>query len=410
MNRSLVAFGMLSRCICPTFKFSAIFSFSLLLLINIYTVSASAELSRLPLMPAAPQLNASSYILVDANSGKVIVEQNADQPLPPASLTKIMSGFMVYSELDKGSIKLDDQVPISVKAWKMGGSRMFIREGTDVTLSDLLRGVIIQSGNDATVALAEYVAGDESAFADMMNQQAQQLGMTNSYFRNSTGWPAEGHVSTARDMSTLANALIKRFPEHYRLYSEKEFTYNNITQSNRNGLLWRDQSVDGMKTGHTDEAGYCLVASAKRNDMRLISVVMGTNSKRAREQETQKLLSYGFRYYETHALYGSDEEISAARVWAGDSETFSLVLNEPLTVTIPRGRKDDLQATVEIDREIIAPVTAGDVYGSLILKLDDTLLERRDLVAASAVEEAGLVARLWDQLVLFVRGILGMAS
>lgn len=387
--------------------------FAALLLPALFVILAapvSAQLSAAPLMPAPPQLTASSYLLVDAHSGKVIVEKNADQPLPPASLTKIMSGYLVSSELAKGSIKEDDSVPVSVKAWKMGGSRMFIREGTEVPLIDLLRGVIIQSGNDATVALAEYIAGDEAAFADMMNQTAQQLGMTHSYFKNSTGWPAEGHVSTARDMSLLAKALIRNFPEHYELYSEKEFTYNNIPQSNRNGLLWRDQDVDGIKTGHTEEAGYCLVASAKRNDMRLISVVMGTNSTRAREQETQKLLAYGFRYYETHSLYTSDEEISAARVWAGEEETFSLVLNEPMIVTIPRGRRDDLQASVEIDREITAPVNAGDVYGSLILKLDDNLLERRDLVAAVSVEQAGLFARLWDQLVLFVRGILGLAS
>lgn len=379
-------------------------------LLVVHAGSASAQLSGAPLMPAPPQLTATSYLLVDAHSGKVIVEKNADQPLPPASLTKIMSGYLVSSELAKGSIKENDSVPVSVKAWKMGGSRMFIREGTEVPLIDLLRGVIIQSGNDATVALAEYIAGDESAFADMMNQKAQQLGMTHTYFKNSTGWPAEGHVSTARDMSVLAKALIRNFPEHYELYSEKEFTYNDIPQSNRNGLLWRDQNVDGIKTGHTEEAGYCLVASAKRNDMRLISVVMGTKSTRAREQETQKLLAYGFRYYETHSLYNSDEEISAARVWAGEDKTFSLVLNEPMIVTIPRGRRDDLQASVEIDREILAPVNAGDVYGSLILKLDDNLLERRDLVAAVSVEQAGLFTRLWDQLVLFVRGILGLAS
>ena len=372
--------------------------------------SAVAELSRLPLMPAPPQLAASSYLLVDAESGKVIVEYNADQTLPPASLTKIMSSYIVSGELAKGSIKEDDHVPVSVKAWKMGGSRMFIREGTEVELMDLLRGIIIQSGNDATVALAEYIAGDETAFADMMNQQAQLLGMKHSHFKNATGWPAEGHMSTARDMSILARALIRDFPEHYSLYAEKEFSYNNITQSNRNGLLWRDQNVDGIKTGHTDEAGFCLVASAKRNDMRLVSVVMGAKSMRGREQETQKLLAYGFRYYETHALYEGGEEISAARVWAGKDKSFSLVLNDPLTITIPRGRKTDLKASVEIDREIIAPIEQGQVYGSLIVKLDDTLLERRDLIAAASVEQAGLFSRLWDQLVLFVRGILGLAS
>ncbi len=372
--------------------------------------TALAELSRLPLMPAPPQLAASSYLLLDANSGKIIVEFNANQPVPPASLTKIMTSYIVESELGKGSVTPDDEVPISVKAWKMGGSRMFVREGTTVNLMDLLRGVIIQSGNDATVALAEYIAGDEAAFADMMNNQAAALGMKHSYFKNATGWPDEGHVSTARDMAILARALISDFPQHYSIYAEKEFSYNNITQSNRNGLLWRDQNVDGIKTGHTEEAGYCLVASAKRDDMRLISVVMGAKSSRGREQETQKLLAYGFRYYETHSLYESGEEISAARVWGGKGKTFSLVLNDPLTITIPRGRRDDIQASVEIDREIIAPVQKGQVYGSLILKLDDNLLERRDLVAAGSIEQAGIIRRLWDQLVLFIRGILGLAS
>jgi D-alanyl-D-alanine carboxypeptidase (penicillin-binding protein 5/6) len=362
------------------------------------------------LMPAAPQLAASSYLLVDADSGTVLVEHNADQPLPPASLTKIMTSYIVSSELKKASISFDDSVPVSVKAWKMGGSRMFIKEGTDVRLEDLLRGVIIQSGNDASVALAEYVAGDESTFADMMNQQAFSLGMVNSHFKNATGWPADGHVSTARDLSLLANALINDFPKHYAIYSEKEFTYNDITQPNRNGLLWRDQDVDGIKTGHTDEAGYCLVSSAKRDDMRLISVVMGARSSRGREQETQKLLSYGFRYYQTYTLYEPDKAIEQTRVWGGADKQFNLVLQEPLVVTIPRGEKNNLEAIMEIDQELVAPIKRGEVYGELKLSLNGEVLAKRKLVAGHDVEPAGIFARLIDWLVLLVRGLLGFVS
>lgn len=372
--------------------------------------TAQGVASSVPLMPSPPQLAASSYLLIDAETGKIIVEHNADKQLPPASLTKIMTGYIVSSELGKGNIQMQDSVPISIKAWKMGGSRMFIREGTDVSLEDLLRGVIIQSGNDASVALAEYIAGDEAAFADLMNQQAQLLGMTHSHFKNATGWPAEGHLTTARDMSVLARALVRNFPEHYSLYAEKEFTYNNITQSNRNGLLWRDQDVDGIKTGHTEEAGYCLVASAKRDDMRLISVVMGARSMRGREQETQKLLAYGFRYYRTHTIYQAGEVINTSRIWAGQEDQIELVLEDALTVTIPRGQRDALKASIKVDKEITAPVDAGAVYGQFNLTLNGELLAQRDLVAASAVEQAGLFARLWDQLILLLRGILGLTS
>lgn len=362
------------------------------------------------LMPSPPQLAASSYLLLDAHTGKVIVEHNADQQLPPASLTKIMTSYIVSSELTKGSIRADDKVPVSVKAWKMTGSRMFIREGTEVLLEDLLRGVIIQSGNDASVALAEYIAGDEAAFASLMTQQAKLLGMSYTQFKNATGLPAEGHVTTARDLSILASALVRNFPNHYGLYAEKEFTYNNITQPNRNGLLWTDQNVDGMKTGHTEEAGYCLVASSKRNDMRLISVVLGAKSLRAREQETKKLLAYGFRYYKTQTLYKADEPLNVAKVWAGQEKQVALVLAEDLSVTIPRDQQDSLQANIEVDREIIAPVLAGKVYGQLNLSLNGELLAQRDLVAGVAVEPAGFFVRIWDQLILFVRGILGFTA
>ncbi|RLA38995.1 MAG: serine-type D-Ala-D-Ala carboxypeptidase, partial [Gammaproteobacteria bacterium] len=260
-------------------------------LISLFIIVASAQAQTL--IPASPQLAAKSWILIDANTGRVLVEENADLQLPPASLTKMMSSYVVAGEMADGKFTKADKVPISVTAWKMGGSKMFVREGTEVLLGDLLKGIIIQSGNDATVAVAEYLAGSESAFADVMNQQAVLLGMNSSYFMNATGWPAKGHITTARDLSLLAQALIIEHPDHYALYSEKYYEYNGIKQPNRNRLLWRDKSVDGMKTGHTEEAGYCLVASAKRNGMRLISVVMGTRSEEARAQESQKLLTYG---------------------------------------------------------------------------------------------------------------------
>src|SRR5690606_13601838 len=267
------------------------------------------------IIPSPPQLAASGYLLIDADTGAVLVEHNADERLPPASLTKMMSSYIVSEEIESGRISEEDMVNISVKAWRMGGSKMFIREGTQVSVKDLLLGVIVQSGNDATVALAEYVSGSEDAFVDVMNQKAALMGMTSTHFENSTGWPAEGHLTTARDLGILARAIINDHPEHYALYKEKYFVWNDIRQPNRNLLLFRDETVDGLKTGHTEEAGYCLVASAKRNGMRLISVVMGTASENARAAESQKLLAYGFRYYETLSLYNAGTELSKTRVW-----------------------------------------------------------------------------------------------
>ena len=360
------------------------------------------------LMPSPPQLAASSYILIDADSGKIIVESNADERLPPASLTKMMTSYIVSSELVKGNISSDDAVPISVKAWRMGGSKMFIREGTTVPVKDLLKGVIIQSGNDASVALAEFVAGDEGAFAEVMNQQASLLGMQQTHFVNATGWPAKGHLTTARDLSLLATSLIRDFPDHYTLYSQKEFTFNGIKQPNRNGLLWRDASVDGLKTGHTNEAGYCLVASAKRDDMRLVSVVMGAASSRGREQETQKLLSYGFRYYETHQLFNAEQVINSPRLWAGASPSLDLVLADPIVLTIPRGQRDNLQVTIEVDNNIVAPIVAGQSYGVLNISHNGEVLEQRELLAANNIDSAALLSRLWDHFILFIRGVFGL--
>jgi D-alanyl-D-alanine carboxypeptidase (penicillin-binding protein 5/6) len=367
-------------------------------------VSAGVQAQQV-IIPAPPQLAASAYLLIDVDTGKVLVEHNADQQLPPASLTKMMTAYLVFSEISRGNIKEDDLVDISVKAWRMGGSKMFIREGTRVSVIDLLRGVIIQSGNDASVALAEFVAGSEGAFVDVMNQQAALLGMTQTTFHNATGWPAEGHVTTARDLSLLARALITDHPKNYKLYSEKYFQYNGINQPNRNKLLFRDKSVDGIKTGHTDEAGFCLVASAQKDGMRLVSVVMGTRSESSRAAESQKLLTYGFRFFQTHELYKANEVMSESRVWAGRSDQVKLGLSEQALLTIPRGSEKSIKASMLIDEIIKAPINIGDELGRLEVRLQGELLLERPLVALNAVEEAGLLARLWDSIKLFFIGL-----
>ncbi len=374
--------------------------------VTLMTVAAPLAQAR-QIIPAPPQLAASAYLLMDADTGKILVEHNADEQLPPASLTKMMTSYIVSSEIHNGEIGQDDMVNISVKAWKMGGSKMFIREGTQVPVKDLLKGVIVQSGNDASVALAEYVSGSEGAFVDVMNQQAALLGMYGTNYMNATGWPAEGHVTTARDLSLLARALINDYPEHYKLYSEKYFTYNGINQPNRNRLLFRDPSVDGLKTGHTEAAGFCLVASAKKNDMRLISVVMGTRSDEARAAESQKLLTYGFRYFQTYKPYGVADELARPRVWSGKQDSVALGVEKDLYLTIPRGSEDELQATMEIDEIIKAPFDAGTELGRLVISLDGEELQSVPLVAREAVAEAGFFARLWDSLKLFFLGLFG---
>ncbi len=378
--------------------------FPLLLFFTLFVCLPPAQAK--VLIPAPPQLSATAWILIDAKTGKILVENNADQQLAPASLTKMMSSYIISSELEQGKVSEQDEVLISVNAWKMGGSKMFIREGTRVPVIDLLRGVIIQSGNDATVALAEHVAGSEDAFADIMNQQAQLLGMTNSHFVNSTGWPSDGHLTTARDLSLLAQALINDHPDHYRIYAEKYFQYNDINQPNRNRLLWRDKSVDGVKTGHTEDAGYCLVSSSVRNGMRLIAVVMGTDSEEARARESQKLLSYGFRYYESGRVYAQGDVVeSDVRVWYGESDKVNLMVAEEVYLTIPRGARDQLKATAEVDAEIHAPLSVGQQLGELSISYQDEVLAKLPLVAESEVPEAGLFARLWDAITLFFIGL-----
>ncbi|HDZ56695.1 MAG TPA: D-alanyl-D-alanine carboxypeptidase [Pseudomonas xinjiangensis] len=359
----------------------------------------------LPIVPTAPQLAATSYLLIDANSGAVLVEQNADQPLPPASLTKMMTSYIASLELMRGQIKEDDLVLVSEKAWRKGGSKMFIEVGNQVKVIDLLRGIIIQSGNDASIAMAEHIAGSEEAFADLMNAHAQRLGMTNTHFENSTGWPAEGHVSSARDLATMAKAIIRDDPEHYGIYKEKEFFWNGIKQPNRNLMLWRDSTVDGLKTGHTEEAGYCLVASAERDGMRLISVVMGTDSEAARASETQKLLTWGFRFFETKTFYQPGEVLSTGRVWAGEENAVDVGLANGLVLTLPKGQLEKLQASTTMDSPLKAPITAGDVLGQVEVRNGDEVVHTAPLVALADVAEAGIFGRLWDSIRLFFYGL-----
>ncbi|MEM7217159.1 MAG: D-alanyl-D-alanine carboxypeptidase family protein [Pseudomonadota bacterium] len=359
-----------------------------------------------PIVPKAPEIAATAYILLDAGSGRVLAERDADSSVPPASLTKIMTSYVAATELAAGRIRDDDMVSISVRAWRMGGSKMFVREGTQVPLIDLLRGVIIQSGNDASVALAEHVAGDEGAFADMMNEQAARLGMTSTSFRNATGLPDDEHYASARDLAALTEAMIRDFPDHYSLYSERSFRFNGIDQPNRNRLLWRDKTVDGVKTGHTRAAGYCLVASAERNGQRLISVVLGTASDEARMRESQKLLSYGFRYFETRKIYDADVMLRNAQLWFGEQDTVELGLAENMVVTIPRGSYDMVKAEMRLPDVIEAPLAAGTEVGELRLSLDDEIVARAPLVALEDAEEAGLFKWLWQSVVRFFQDLI----
>lgn len=357
------------------------------------------------IIPRAPDIAATSYVLMDATTGDILVESNADIPLPPASLTKIMTDYVVATELENGNISLEDEVFISVKAWQMDGSKMFIQEGTTVRLEDLIYGMVVQSGNDASVALAEHVAGSEDAFADMMNQHAETLGMDNSYFINAHGMPADQHVMSARDLAILAQALIERFPENYEIYSVPEFTYNGIRQPNRNSLLFQDRNVDGMKTGFTDAAGYCLVASATRDGMRLIAVVMGTDSVNARAIEAQKLLTYGFRFYETHELFTGNEVLSSNEVWSGKSNTVDLGVQEQVFITIPNNSSDELVTELQIDESLRAPINAGDILGQVTISFDDQVYYQGDVIALQTIERGSLIKRIMDWLTLFFMGL-----
>lgn len=372
---------------------------SLILLFSLFSIQLNAA------VPLPPVLEATAYLTMDAETGDVLVESGADGRFAPASLTKMMTSYVVEYEMAQGNVAESDLVPISVKAWKTPGSRMFIREGTQVSLGDLLRGVIIQSGNDASVALAEYIGGSEEGFVELMNQHAKRLGLTNTHFKNATGLPAENHYSSPRDLALIARALIVDFPEQYSIYKEKYFTFNDIKQPNRNRLLWRDETVDGVKTGHTEEAGFCLVASALRDDMRVISVVLGTSSDEARAAESQKLLAHAFRYYRTFPLYKAGDALNTPVVWKGAADQVGLGVAQDLAITIPRGQENQLAATLDLPSIIEAPLAQGQAVGNLQISLDGNLLREVPLVSLQAVEEAGLFKMVWHSVVLFFKGL-----
>ena len=352
-----------------------------LVLVLFFVLFAAAAFAQTRPVPAPPVIGATSYLMIDAQSGHELASLKPDTPVPPASLTKIMTAYVVFHALNEGQITLEDEVTISEKAWRMQGSRMFVEVGKRVRVKDLLLGVIVQSGNDASVALAEYVAGSESVFAEMMNQSAQQLGMLSTHFVNATGWPDDDHYSTARDLTTLARAMIREFPDYYAWHSVKEFQWGDIKQPNRNRLLWRDDSFDGLKTGHTEAAGYCLVASAEREGMRVISAVLGTASDKARVDGSAALINYGFRFFETHLLYKAGEEITRARIWKAANETTPLGVVEDLYVTVPRGRYESLESVHNMPAILMAPVANGQPLAEIKVSLDGSDLVHEQLRA-----------------------------
>jgi len=349
-------------------------------------------------IPDPPELAAKGYLLVEHNSGRVLAESNADERLEPASLTKIATAYIVFRELAGGNLSLEDQVLISEKAWRTGGSKMFVEVGKRVGLEDLLKGMIVQSGNDASVALAEHIAGSEETFADLMNTHAERLGMKDSHFTNATGLPHEDHYTTARDIALVTAASIREFPQYYAWYAEKEFVYNDIKQPNRNRLLWRDDAVDGVKTGHTEAAGYCLVTSAKRDGMRLTSVVMGTSGEEARAKASLALLNYGFRFYETHELYPGGQQVETLRVWMGDIQDLPVGPAEDVYVTIPRRKYDKLSAQLVKNPDISAPVPRGAEVGHISIGLEGEEVRRVPLIALQDVAEGGLWQKAVDSV------------
>lgn len=361
-------------------------------------------------VPNPPAISSKSFLLMDADTRHVVAELDSNTPLPPASLTKIMTSYVTASELAAGRVKANDEVPVSVKAWRTGGSKMFIREGTTVSLEDLLRGIVIQSGNDASVAVAEYIGGDENGFANMMNAHAEELGLENSRFVNATGLPDDGHYSSTRDMAVLTAELIARYPDHYAMYRERSFEYGGIRQANRNRLLWRDKSADGVKTGLTDAAGYCLVASARRDGTRFIVATMGARTDNARFSDAQKLLAYGFRYYESQSLYDADEVVATRRVWYGVTDSVTARVREPVRVTIPRGRFKDLDAVVDLPAHLEAPVAAAEPIGFVRITLAGEVLAEAPLTADIGVEEAGVFSKMGDWFYLLFRDLLGLAD
>ena len=363
------------------------------------------DLTAQSLVPKAPKLNLSSYILIEANTNTVIAEFNSDNQIAPASMTKVMSGYVIADQIANGSISLDDKVLISEKAWKTGGSKMFVEAGKRVSVKDLLSGIIIQSGNDATIAMAEYVAGSEEGFVDFMNAYASEMGLTNSLFQNSTGFSDPNHFTSAKDLAKLTQALINNFPDHYATYKEKEFTFSGIRQLNRNKLLWRDDSVDGVKTGHTDSAGFCLISSAQRNDMRLIAVVAGSESENERLTASQRLLEYGFRFYATQKLVSQEIKVTTAKVWGGKTNEVALGSAKDIYLTLPRSEFKNIKANYQFNNNLQAPIEIGQTIGSIEFTSNDRVVLSAPLVAIETVEAKGFFGMLWSRLVYWITSL-----
>tara|TARA_B110000003_G_scaffold261907_1_gene284059 strand:+ start:444 stop:1601 length:1158 start_codon:yes stop_codon:yes gene_type:complete len=361
-------------------------------------------------VPDAPELNLKSYILIEPNTNTIIAEFNSDSEIQPASMTKIMTSYVVADQIANNLISHEDQVLISEKAWKMEGSKMFIEAGKKVSVSDLLKGIIIQSGNDASVAIAEYAGGTERGFVDLMNAYAQSLEMTNTIFKNSTGLPDENHFSSARDLATLTKNFINNFPDIYALYKEKQFTFNDIKQLNRNKLLWRDDSSDGVKTGHTSSAGYCLVGSAKRGEMRLITVVAGSSSDNSRFLDSQRLLEYGFRFYATQKVLNANEEYKSINIWGGVEKYLGLGVAEDVFITLPRTSFKDLVVNYNYNNNIQAPIEAGQKIGTLEIMSNEEVVLSTNLVALKAIKAKGFFGRLWSKFVLWIFSLFGMTE
>lgn len=369
----------------------------------VFLLFSSHALSAQPLNPPAPAIAANAYLLLDFQSGQTIVSHNAHERVEPASLTKLMTAYLTFTALRQKSLRPDQTVSVSERAWRAEGSRMFIEPRKPVTVDELIRGMVVQSGNDASIALAEAIAGSEEVFAQMMNREAQRLGMKDTNFTNSTGLPHPQHYSTAYDLALLAAAIIRDFPEYYPLYSTKEYRYNNISQANRNRLLWTDPTVDGMKTGYTEKAGYCLITSAKRGERRLISVVLGADSEAARAAESQKLLNYGFQFYDTVRLYEKNQPVATLRIWKGAADTVKAGFAGDVYLTLPKGQAARLKASVESLQPLLAPIRAGQVVGTLKLTLDGKPYREMPVVALDSVPLAGILGRGWDSLRLLFK-------
>jgi len=378
----------------------------LFLLFGLISIESYAQ----SFIPNTPTLDLKSYILIEPNTNTVIASFNEDAPIEPASMTKVMSSYVVADQIANDFLSLDDNVLVSEKAWRMEGSKMFIEQGKRVSVLDLLKGIIIQSGNDATVALAEYVGGTEDGFVDLMNSYAASMGLSNTLFQNSTGLPDGNHFSSAKDLATMTSLLINNFPETYSLYKEKYYTFNNIRQPNRNRLLWKDNSSDGVKTGHTESAGYCLISSAKRNDMRLIAVVAGAKSDKERFNDTQRLLEYGFRFYSTQEVIKKDNALKDVDVWGGKKNLVSLGSENNIKLTLPRTTFKNITISYDFQNNLRAPIKEGQTLGTLVIKDGEKTLHTENLVALNDVEAKGFFGRLWASLVLWFRGLFGLGD